>query len=97
MGQNGPLVLQFADDSIVFLPNSDDEIRNLRALLMFETIFGLQVNFPKSKMMVVGDVENLYRLAELLGCAVSSCPRTYLGLPLGGRVKSKHLCDPDFL
>lgn len=67
-----------------FFPSIEEEVQNLRVLLlMFEDISGIRVNLPKSKMMAVGDVPNLSGLVDLMGCVVSSCPGTYLGLPLG--------------
>lgn len=68
---------------------------NLQALLLvFEAISGLKVNLTKSKMVVMGEVSNLQRLADILGCSMISAQGTYLRLPLGGRLKSKHIWDP---
>lgn len=96
VGQEGPSILfQFTDDYLVFVSNLKEGIQNLRAiLLMFEVVFGLRVNLPKSKMMAVGEVPNLDRLADVMGCTIFHFPRSYLGLPLRGRLKSKHPWDP---
>lgn len=89
------MLLQFADDALIFLPNLEDEVGNLRGILtMFESILGMNVNLAKSKLMLIGLVPNLDRLASVLGCAVSSIPGIYLGLPLRGHLKSKHIWDP---
>lgn len=45
-------------------------------------------------MMAVCSVPNLESLANLFGCVVSVFPRTFLGLPLGWRLKTKHIWDP---
>lgn len=63
-------------------------------LLLFEAISGLRVNPSKRKMMAVGFVPNLVRLANILGCSVSMAPGTYLGLSLKGRLKFKLIWDP---
>lgn len=78
-------LFQFVDDALIFLPNSKEEVGNLRGiLLMFEAILGLKVNLAKSKLMPVGLVPNLDWLTGVLSCAVSVIPGTCLGLPLGG-------------
>lgn len=70
------VLLQFAANSLIFLPNCKEEVGNLRAILliMFEAVIGLKVNLPKSTMMVVGDVSNLRQLVALLGCAMIDLP-----------------------
>lgn len=60
---------------------------------MFEAIFGLKVNLPKTKLMAVGSVPNLMSLDEILGCFMVELLGIYLGLLLGGKAKSKHLWD----
>lgn len=85
---DGPsvMILQFADDSLIFLPNSEEDVGNLQSIL-------LMFNLPKSRLMLVGDVPNLYSLPLLFGCSMTELPGLYLGLPLGAKVKSKHLWD----
>jgi hypothetical protein len=51
------------------------------------------VNLSKSKVIPIGIVGNVQRLASLLGCRVSALPITYLGLPLGARYKSVRIWD----
>jgi hypothetical protein len=41
----------------------------------------------------VGNVDNVDRLARILGCGVSSLLLQYLGLPLGASFKAKHIWD----
>ncbi|CAN1127126.1 Putative ribonuclease H protein At1g65750 [Linum perenne] len=48
----------------------------------------------KSTLFVIGEVHNGEELARLFGCELGSLPSTYLGLPLGGRAKSKGIWDP---
>lgn len=61
---------------------------------MFEAISGLKVNLPKSRMMGVGEVQNLLPLVEILKCQVASLPSLYLGLPIGENHQRRSLWDP---
>ncbi|RVX06893.1 hypothetical protein CK203_015021 [Vitis vinifera] len=84
-GGNGIQVshLLFADDTLVFCEDSQDQMVVLSWLLMwFEAISGLSINLNKSEILPVGRVENVEVLASELGCKVGSLPSTYLGLPL---------------
>jgi hypothetical protein len=51
----------------------------------------LKLNLAKSKLVPVGNVDNVDGLAEILGCGVSSLPLKYLGLPFGASYKVKHI------
>jgi hypothetical protein len=56
--------------------------------LCFKAASGLRINLGKSEVVPIGAVEDVDRLAHLLGCRVASLPLTYLGLPLGASYKS---------
>ncbi|CAN1167737.1 Putative ribonuclease H protein At1g65750, partial [Linum perenne] len=58
------------------------------------SISGLKVNVHESTLFVVCEVPNGAYFAELFGCEIGCLPSTYLGLPLGGRAKSKGIWDP---
>ena len=76
--------LLFADDTLVFCDDSQEQLAFLSWLLMwFEAISGLCINLNKSEILPMGRVENVELLAAELGCKVGSLPSTYLGLPLG--------------
>ena len=95
-GGNGIQVshLLFADDTLVFCKDSQDQMAVLSWLLMwFEAISGLNINLEKSEILPVGSVENAEVLASELGCKVGSLPSTYLGLPLGAPHKSVVVWD----
>ncbi|RVW45209.1 hypothetical protein CK203_067527 [Vitis vinifera] len=95
-GGNGIQVshLLFADDTLVFCEDSQDQMVVLSWLLMwFEAISGLSINLNKSEILPVGRVENVEVLASELGCKVGSLPSTYLGLPLGAPHKSVAVWD----
>ena len=81
--------LLFADDTILFCDADTTQIVYIQLLLTcFEAVTGLQVNLGKSEMVLVGEVENIHELADLLYCKVGSLPITYLGMPLGASSKS---------
>ncbi|CAN1812553.1 LINE-1 reverse transcriptase homolog [Linum perenne] len=85
----------YADDTVVFCEANEGQVRALVATLVcFEAVSGLRVNYHKSCMFVVGEVEDVASLAEVFGCEVASFPSTYLGLPLGVRASSKGMWDP---
>ena len=44
---------------------------------------GLKVSAAKSKMVPIGEVNDVHALAEILGCRVVALLMTYLGMPLG--------------
>jgi hypothetical protein len=52
-------------------------------LLMFFGSFRVEVNFGKSDIVPIGEVEDVDNLAQILGCRVVSLPLKYLGLSLG--------------
>ena len=62
-------------------------------LVCFEAVSGLKVNFTKSALILVGDVDKLVELADILGCRMASLPLKYLGLPLGASFKAKPIWD----
>lgn len=62
-------LIQYADDFLFFLEATTKEVMNLRSiLLIFEAASGLKVNLQKSKMMVVGPIQNRVSLAFILDC-----------------------------
>ncbi|RVW65755.1 LINE-1 retrotransposable element ORF2 protein [Vitis vinifera] len=86
--------LLFADDTLVFCDDSQEQVAFLSWLLMwFEATSGLRINLNKSEILPVGCVENAELLAAELGCKVGSLPSTYLGLPLGASHKSVKVWD----
>ncbi|RVW36959.1 Transposon TX1 uncharacterized 149 kDa protein [Vitis vinifera] len=86
--------LLFADDTLVFCDDSQEQLAFLSWLLMwFEATSGLRINLNKSEILPVGRVENAELLAAELGCKVGSLPSTYLGLPLGASHKSVKVWD----
>lgn len=80
--------LQFANDTLIMCRDSEIQIKYLRCVVRcFEAGSRIKVNSQKNKIYGVGQVDNLGRLADCLGCSVESLPSTYLGLPLGAPYK----------
>jgi hypothetical protein len=80
--------LLFVDDTLIFYDASSSKLRYLRSLfLLFETVSGLKVSLAKSSLIPVGNVVQVGRLADILGCEVTSLPVKYLGLPLGASLQ----------
>ena len=81
---DGLSILQYANDTILFLNNDIEQVKNLKLLLcVFEQLSGLKINFHKSEIFCFGkakDVETQY--THLFGCEVGVFPFRYLGIPI---------------
>jgi len=76
--------LQYADDSLIFLPNDFPSLLHAKRILRwFEIISGLKVNFYKSSLIGI-NLDNDYTssLANSVFCCSDTFPVRYLGLPL---------------
>ncbi|WVZ99154.1 hypothetical protein U9M48_044493 [Paspalum notatum var. saurae] len=78
-------ILQYADDTLIFLEGDTRQLLFLKALLnSFADSVGLKINFSKTSMTPINtSQERLKHLASTFGCSAGSLPFTYLGLPLG--------------
>jgi hypothetical protein len=72
---------------------SKPPLQSVCLILIFEVVSGLKINLAKSKLVHVGNVNNVDGLASILGCRVSSLPLKYLSLPLGASFKAKSIWD----
>ncbi|KAK1666249.1 hypothetical protein QYE76_054408 [Lolium multiflorum] len=79
--------LQYADDTLILIQNSEENIANLKFLLMcFEDMSGLKINYHKNEVIVMGQpMEEQLRVANKLNCKRGSFPFMYLGLPISDR------------
>lgn len=68
--ENGVAILQYADDTIVYLKHDFEGARNMKLLLyMYEHMAGLKINFHKSEVITINDEENLASAyAEIFNC-----------------------------
>ena len=81
---DGISILQYADDTIIFMDHNFGEARNMKLILTtFEQLSGLIINYNKSELFCFGEareVESDYM--NIFGCQVAETPLTYLGIPL---------------
>ncbi|KAL9691204.1 hypothetical protein QQ045_011623 [Rhodiola kirilowii] len=77
--------LQFADDTVLFCRPEMEEVRMIKKLLTsFAVCSGLEINFSKSRCLVIGlEEEEIQGFAKVLGCPTSRLPLNYLGLQVG--------------
>jgi Reverse transcriptase (RNA-dependent DNA polymerase) len=78
------LNLHFADDTLLFLEATMDNIQVLKWLLLgFEDLSGMKIKFSKYELVPLNVIEHEgNQLAKQLGCKVSNLPLMYLGMPL---------------
>jgi len=88
--------LQFADDTLIIAEKPWANVCAMRAILMlFEAIFGLKVNFTKSKLFAVNvHLSWLTEAVLVLKCKVGNLPFVYLGLSIGGDARHLLFWDP---
>lgn len=77
-------IIQYADDTLLFMQASAPQLLALKAILnTVAASTGLRVNYSKSCMIPLNlDGDKTQSLALTFGCSVGSLPFTYLGLPL---------------
>lgn len=77
--------LQFADDTLIFVPQNFENFLNLKRLLdCFSVMTGLEVNYEKSSLVSWNSkCPWVEEMAGIIGCKVEKLSITYLGLPLG--------------
>ena len=77
-------VLQYADDTLILCKGDVHSMTVLKTILdNFSLATGLTINFHKSTFIPMNvDDRTATAMATTLGCALSTFPQTYLGLPL---------------
>jgi hypothetical protein len=84
MIDGGIAILQYADDTILFLENDLEQAVNMKLLLCsFEQLSGLKINFHKSEVFCYGEakeIENHY--TNLFRCGLGQYMFRYLGIPM---------------
>jgi hypothetical protein len=93
----GLLILQCADDIILFMEHDLEKARNLKLVLsVFEQLSGLKINFDKCELFFfseANDEANLY--AKLFGYVIGQFRISYLGIKIHFRrltiAKWKHV------
>jgi hypothetical protein len=68
--EGGLPILQYADDTILFMENNMEQEKNMKLLLCaFEKLSGLKINFYKSELFCYGQAKEIEeQYMELFGC-----------------------------
>lgn len=80
----GLSILQYADNTILFMEHGLKKARNLKLILSaFEQLSRLKINFHKSDLYCFGDAQNEAHLyADLFRCGQGKFLINYLGIPI---------------
>ena len=80
----GLFILQYPDDTILFMDHDLEKARNLKLVLSaFEQLSGFKTNFHKTELFCFGEAQDeAHMYAELFGCGLGQFPITYLGIPI---------------
>jgi hypothetical protein len=83
----GLSILQYADDTILFLEDDLIKARNLKLVLgAFEKLSGLKINFHKSELFGFGETKDrIADYVEMFGCKEGEMPFKYVGIPMSSR------------
>ena len=77
----GLSILQYADDTILFMDHDLEKARNMKLLLSaFEQVSGLKINFHKSELFCFGNAQDHHDQYGLFGCKSGDFPIRYLGI-----------------
>lgn len=81
---HGVAILQYADDTIIFLKHHIVGASLMKILLnLFERLTSLKINFNKSEVLMINDESNWGQTyAEIFNCQVGVFPIKYLGVPV---------------
>lgn len=92
---DGLSVLQYADDTILFLEHNLLHAKELKLVLSaFEQLSGLKINFHKSELFCYGKAKEVeHEYVNLFGCKGGQFPFKYLGIPMN----HKKLSNKDWL
>jgi hypothetical protein len=76
LGDGGLSILQYADDTILFMDHDLEKAQTLKLILsVFEQLLGLKINFHKSELFSFSEAQDEAKLyAELFGCGLGSFP-----------------------
>jgi len=80
--EEGLSILQFPDDTIIFLDHDIDKAKNIKLLLcVFEQLSSLKINFHKSEIFFFGQAkQHELMYSSLFGCKLGSYPFRYVGI-----------------
>ena len=80
----GLSILQYADDTILFMDHDIKKATNTKMLLCaFEQLSGLKINFHKSEIFCFGQAKEMeQQYSQLFGCQSGKYLFRYLGIPM---------------
>lgn len=80
----GVSILQYADDTIIFLKYDLEGAMHTKLLLyLFEMLAGFKINFNKSEVLMVNDDESWGpQYADIFNCQIGLFPIKYFGVPI---------------
>src|SRR3954463_4940048 len=80
----GLSILQYADDTILFMEHDLDKAVNLKLILStFEKLSGLKINFHKSELFCFGGAQDAAaQYDQIFECEQGQFPIKYLGIPI---------------
>lgn len=80
-------ILQYAVDTILFMQSNLEHAKNMKLLLCaFVKLFGLKINFHKSKLFCYGEPKELEgENSQIFCCEMGFFPFRYLGIPMHHR------------
>jgi hypothetical protein len=89
---DGLSILQYVDDTIIFLDHDPSKARNLKLLLCaFEKLSRLKINFHKSEIFYFGEAKEMQdEYSNIFGCQCGTYPFRYLGIPMHHRKLSNN-------
>jgi hypothetical protein len=82
--EGGVSILQYADDTIIFMEHNLEKALNMKLILcIFEQLSGLKINFHKSEVFCFGNAKKVQDdYINLFGCEAGKFPFKYLGIPI---------------
>ena len=81
---DGLSILQYDDDTVIFLDHDIDLAKNIKLLLcVFKQLSGLKINNHKSDIFCFGQARECEeQYSQLFGCKLRQLPFKYLGIPM---------------
>jgi hypothetical protein len=74
--EDGISILQYTDDTIIFIDHDLDKAQNMKLLLCaFKQVSWLKINFHKSELFCFGEAQDVAdQYAEMFGCVSGDFP-----------------------
>jgi hypothetical protein len=87
LADGGLSILQYADDTILFIEHDLAKAVNMKLILcIFQQLPGLKINFHKSEIFCFGEANEMeYQYKHIFGCKSGALPFKYLGISIHHR------------